>query len=430
MLVLLLIVAGSSSAPQCAPSSFRHGTDCYGDDLTSAPSPDAADCCAKCSADAACKHWTHDMYSGSGAKVPTCFLKSACTKPQGNANAVSGTAPSPSPAPAPGGGYRRVASMEGSTFFDGFEFFTGSDPTHGFVEFVDETTARAAGMIDDSGGGPVLMAADRNTTAGAGGRRSVRLQSKTKFTTGLFVVDLAHVPTGCGTWPAFWTCGPSWPTGGEIDIFEVVHESTTDMTTLHTDAGCSQSAVDPSLFTGKRITSNCDVNAAGQGRNQGCGIQNPGQPSAGSKMNGVGGGTIATLWDATGIKSWFFPRGSVVPADIAARTISRPGEAAWGKPYAAFGFGKDTCPATHFHDHQIIFDLTFCGDWAGAVFAGECAAKAGTGDCSAFVKNNPAAMQEAYWRVGYVDVYQDSAGISSSSSADFTFHGTKERLVR
>lgn len=33
-------------------------------------------------------------------------------------------------------------------------------------------------------------------------------------------MDSVHMPTGCGTWPAFWSNGPNWPDGGEIDIVE------------------------------------------------------------------------------------------------------------------------------------------------------------------------------------------------------------------
>jgi hypothetical protein len=33
------------------------------------------------------------------------------------------------------------------------------------------------------------------------------------------------------------------------------------------------------------------------------------------------------------------------------------------------------CGSDHFNDMRIIFDLTFCGDWDGGVFAGDCAAE-------------------------------------------------------
>ena len=65
------------------------------------------------------------------------------------------------------------------------------------------------------------------------------LQSKSQYDAGLFVIDLEHMPTGCGTWPAFWLVGPSWPYGGEIDIIEGVDDTSVVATTLHTNQGCS-----------------------------------------------------------------------------------------------------------------------------------------------------------------------------------------------
>jgi hypothetical protein len=56
----------------------------------------------------------------------------------------------------------------------------------------------------------------------ARGRDSVRISSTTSYDDALFVLDIAHMPAGCATWPAFWTLskdGP-WPQGGEIDIIE------------------------------------------------------------------------------------------------------------------------------------------------------------------------------------------------------------------
>jgi hypothetical protein len=58
---------------------------------------------------------------------------------------------------------------------------------------------------------------------GSRGRDSNRISSKQAFDESVIILDLAHMPHGCATWPAFWTLsqkGP-WPTGGEIDIIEV-----------------------------------------------------------------------------------------------------------------------------------------------------------------------------------------------------------------
>ncbi len=56
----------------------------------------------------------------------------------------------------------------------------------------------------------------------ARGRNSVRISSQSAYGDSVIVLDLAHMPSGCATWPAFWTLsqkGP-WPNGGEIDIIE------------------------------------------------------------------------------------------------------------------------------------------------------------------------------------------------------------------
>jgi len=51
---------------------------------------------------------------------------------------------------------------------------------------------------------------------GGKGRPSLRLISKQNYTHGLFILDIEHMPTGCGTWPAYWLLGPNWPNNGEI----------------------------------------------------------------------------------------------------------------------------------------------------------------------------------------------------------------------
>ena len=68
------------------------------------------------------------------------------------------------------------------------------------------------------------MRADSTKVVGdaARGRDSVRVHSTGAYDEAVVVLDLAHMPEGCATWPAFWTLsqrGP-WPTGGEIDIIE------------------------------------------------------------------------------------------------------------------------------------------------------------------------------------------------------------------
>jgi beta-glucanase (GH16 family) len=108
------------------------------------------------------------------------------------------------------------STLSGSGFFDGFSYFTGGDPTHGFVQYLDQSTAQSSNLVYTQNG-QVIIKAD-NTTVTPNGRPSVRIVSNASYNKGLFLLDLEHMPTGCGTWPAFWMVGPNWPNSGEIDV--------------------------------------------------------------------------------------------------------------------------------------------------------------------------------------------------------------------
>ena len=85
-------------------------------------------------------------------------------------------------------------------FYGGFNFFTAPDPTHGHVKYVDQATARSAGLINSTKG--VVAWGVDTTNVTPQGRPSIRLESKKAYEAGLVVLDVAHMPTGCGTWPA------------------------------------------------------------------------------------------------------------------------------------------------------------------------------------------------------------------------------------
>jgi hypothetical protein len=196
-----------------------------------------------------------------------------------------------------------------------------------------------------------------------------------------------------------WTVGPNWPNAGEIDIIEGVNEQSQNDITLHTSAGCSIS--NNGGFSGAITTPNCDVNAAGQPTNAGCQIASSDGRSYGSGFNAIGGGVYATEWTSDAIRVWFFPRGSI-PSDASG---SNPNPAGWGTPMAMFSGGCNI--DSSFQNQQIVFDTTFCGDWAGNVWSSSsCAAQAPT--CQAFVQNNPSAFQQAYWSINSLKVYQSS----------------------
>ncbi|PGH27164.1 hypothetical protein AJ80_01121 [Polytolypa hystricis UAMH7299] len=296
--------------------------------------------------------------------------------------------------------YQLVDDYSGDNFFPQFDFFSGADPTHGIVKYVTESDARQRGLISTPNG-VAHMGVDSTNVVGDEGRPSVRIESKKAYNKGLIIADFAHVPgSACGTWPAFWTYGPGWPNGGEIDIYEGVHMTSENGMALHTGPGCS---VNPTAgFSGQMITDDCYVSAPDQAANQGCQIDSNNPSSFGTALNDIGGGVFATEWTAQGIKIWFFPR-SGIPADIANK---QPNPAGWG---TAAGYFAGNCNFdTMFVDQRIVFDTTFCGDWAGNVWNTEPECRSKAPSCNEFVKGNPTAFAQSYWDVNHVRVYQNA----------------------
>ena len=298
--------------------------------------------------------------------------------------------------------YVPVDTFTSTNFFSAFNFFNEPDPTNGMVTYVDRATAATSTLVATApqASNAIYLGLD-STTPNTPKRNSVRLNSQKTYNKGLFVIDLAHMPTGCGVWPAFWLLGSgaTWPINGEIDIIEGVNNQPNNSMTLHTTAGCS---IQPTGFTGHLDTPDCDVNNATQGKNMGCGIRNPSPTSFGAPFNAQGGGVVATEVTSQAISIWFWPRGSV-PASL---QNASPDPSQWGKPVARYAGDCDI--DAHFKDLQIVFDTTLCGDWAGQTWSksGECAAKAPT--CEAFVAANPQALGEAYWLVNAVKVFEQS----------------------
>ncbi|KAK2882561.1 hypothetical protein FQN49_000246 [Arthroderma sp. PD_2] len=302
--------------------------------------------------------------------------------------------------------YSLVDNFEGSTFFSNFDFFTGSDPTHGFVKYVGEEEARSAGLIDIEsrydGSKVVRMGADHKNVA-PDGRPSVRITSKKSYNQGLWIIDFAHVPgAACGSWPAYWLLGPNWPTNGEVDIYEGINLDLSNSMTLHTGQNCTISK--ESKFTGRLTTPYCDQNAPPPEGGNGCTIKADDPTSYNSGLNIAGGGVYATEWTTEDIKIWFFPRILGIPSDIQA---GKPNPSNWGTPAALFA--GDCSFTESFKDMQVIFDITFCGDWAGKPEVWEeSVCSAITSECKTFVENFPGAFTETYWAINYLQVYQQS----------------------
>ncbi|KAL7629450.1 hypothetical protein AAE478_000970 [Parahypoxylon ruwenzoriense] len=289
-------------------------------------------------------------------------------------------------------------SYDQTNFFEGFEFFSFPDPTNGFVKYhsaIEANAASLAGFANDA----VYLGVDYTTAHPVGGRGSVRVNSKKRYSGGLIIADIAHQPAAqCGTWPAFWTVGPNWPHDGEIDIIEGVNLATNTTYTLHSSAGCT--------------FSQGDCNAPGTG-NLGCGTPSDDTRTLADGFNEMGGGVFALEWTSSAINIFFFPRTEQIPEDITAGT---PDPSTWGQPSTSFsGPGCDI--SSHFKNHQIVFDTTLCGDWAGKVFSSDpvCSSKAST--CQEYVASNPSAFRDSYWLINSVKVYSDGASGKRDAAA-------------
>ncbi|KAI4168184.1 MAG: hypothetical protein LQ343_006570 [Gyalolechia ehrenbergii] len=263
-------------------------------------------------------------------------------------------------------------------FFNMFNFDTFDDPTHGYVNYVDQATAQSQALFHVTNG-QVTFGVDHANVASGRGRNSIRLASKAQYTHGLVVLDLAHMPGSiCGTWPAL-------PSSGEIDIIEGVNTGSQNQMTMHTSDGCTLAGSD------------CHGSL-------GCLVKPIDSNNYGTSLNNANGGVYAMEWTSGSINIWFFPRGSI-PSDISS---SNPNPSAWGSATASF-VGGDNCNIDqHFMNNNIIFDTSFCGDWAGSVWATDSTCSALAGSCQDYVQNHPEAFAEAYWTVNSLKVYQES----------------------
>ncbi|KAF8588469.1 glycoside hydrolase family 16 protein [Ramaria rubella] len=254
------------------------------------------------------------------------------------------------------------------------------------------------------------MAVDTTQTI-TGNRQSIRITTNYQFTGGLLVLDAVHAPTGCGTWPAFWSNGPNWPNNGEIDIMEGVNDVSVNQASIHTAPGCQISNSEATNNASGTLVggSNC---ASAESNNGGCGQQATSLNNTyGTGFNSNGGGVYAMVWDESGVAVYFFPR-QTVPPDI---TGMAPQPQTWGVPFARWP-ATNCNPFQFFQQHSVIFDTTLCGDWAGNVWstAGapgqeqSCAQRTGFATCADFVQNSGSSFAQAYWEVRSVRLYQKS----------------------
>lgn len=173
--------------------------------------------------------------------------------------------------------------MNGTTFFDHFDYFDKTDPSSGNVVYLSADQAAYSNLTYAGENSAILRVDD--TSTGITDRNSIRVTSKNQWDTGLFVFDVIHSPYGCGTWPAVWLSDPNnWPEHGEIDVIEAVEQGNKgNQMTLHTSKGCTMKT--KRKETGTVSGTNC-WNSTND--NEGCGVKGA-KSSYGAALNEAGG---------------------------------------------------------------------------------------------------------------------------------------------
>ncbi|KAL4770678.1 endo-1,3(4)-beta-glucanase xgeA [Aspergillus nidulans var. acristatus] len=311
------------------------------------------------------------------------------------------------------GNYKLKESWEGEKILNHFHFFDNADPTNGFVTYVNQSYAESAGLVKTTDSGSLYLGVDYENvlTVDGPGRESVRIESNEYYDQGLYVVDIQHMPGSiCGTWPAFWTVGPDWPTDGEIDIIEGVNKHDANKIVLHTSDTCD-------VGGGYEMTGDMTSSECGEASGTiGCVVQGQ-QGSSGDPFNEQGGGVYAMEWQEKYLKIWYFPRSSI-PESL---TTGTPDVSSFGTPMAHL---QGSCNFKERFTHQkLILDTTFCGDWAGGVFGDSGCPVSDPSDpmlsCKNYVAENPAVYKNAYWELNSIKIYQigETAEVEGTQSA-------------
>lgn len=365
----------------------------------------------------------------------------------------------------PVGPYQLVERQEGNDFFQFYDFYEGRDSagSNGFLNYVSYDKATLREIVNVTYEDDVLdiYAQQRSTPevgsneaqtkqepfiymgsapTPAGPRDSIRLEGNRRFNRGLFIIDIRHMPVGCGVWPAFWlTDEANWPVNGEIDIVEGVNYQSVAKTALHTTKTCIMDDIPLGTMTGgwdsaqgipnaktgipdmtMREARNCFVYDPHQWLNQGCVAVDTEGGSLGVPLNAKGGGVFALEWDPINrhIRTWVFSPHLNVPDNLvdSIRTASLPDSErivpdpdVWPLPYGFFAIGEGTnCPAYHFRHMRLVFNTAFCGSVAGNRFHIDCKKQvaANFSTCTDWIKSEPEELQEAYWKIRGVYVYE------------------------
>lgn len=266
-----------------------------------------------------------------------------------------------------------------SAFTNGFSFSTGVW-NGGSATYVNQSVAVAQGVLADVGGA-VWM----GTKIVANERISVRLNSRRRYTGGVWVFDVAHVPIGCGAWPALWMINAA---GDEVDVLENINVRG-GYTNFHTNVpGCVSPSIDQVASRLPNAT-RCTIGETLPGAYKGCISSLPTGTFDASFNSGGGGIFVLDMTDASMVD--IYRVGTNVPVGDTLDLSSIKGSSE--KPLVRFDHSR--CNGRMFEEMQLVINLNLCGGWASGDFegAGGCFVVGKT--CKEFVLMD--GITEAYW---------------------------------
>ncbi|KAI1808117.1 glycoside hydrolase family 16 protein [Daldinia bambusicola] len=314
--------------------------------------------------------------------------------------------------------YQVTEVYNSTNFLDKFNFFSGTDPNGGYVQYQDQASAQDLGLIkvqDDE----IYLGVDQadGYQPNGGGRKSVRLESKKVYDQGLVIAEFSHLPKPvCGSWPAFWFFGDPWPTKGEIDLYENWNDLKFNRHTSHVDkpnvvGDCVLVADD---MTAKIDSPNCYDFADGQANFQGCSAS-----EFSSTFGSPDGGVFALQWTDDFLKIWDWPRDKA-PKDISSGQPSPSDK--WGKPsYVISSCNVDKA----FKEMKMVMNINFCGvaGQTGQWDTG-CAASTGFGTCPEYVAAKGGDFESTNFKVKDIKIYELKEGEAPKPSSSYAVSST------
>ena len=298
-------------------------------------------------------------------------------------------------------------------------FYTGNDPTHGSVNygihpelFSKPQQSDGKTRVKISAGDPPTEGKDRNM---------IRIVSKKKYNSGLFVISANHIPEGPGVWPSFWLTSPdNWACDGEIDIIEGANSidlnSSRNQSTLHTSDRLDAPPCRQNPQNVKGVTNGGMCNQPNGNRGNefmtcgcgakalcpylGCGVELDSTNSFGYGFNINNGGIYAAELTPQGaITIWFFPQNEKIPDDLLSEN---PNPEIWPSTNR---IKFDACPG-QFANLQLIVNTTLCGDWGGGAYKDPKTGKTGLVNCQTDIRT--ADLSKAFWSIEYIKVFKRS----------------------